>query len=160
MCEYSGKLIAWLDQELPEEEATNVEWHVARCAECRKGVSEYQEVSDAFLACYEAAEPRRTMPRWTLGGVAAAAAIVAVMLLPQAPVDKLSIHPPVPPPAPVMAVRAQIHVHHRVVPAAPVHPQWMAEEPMVEVVLPADALFPPGAVPPAFSYIADVHFQQ
>jgi anti-sigma factor RsiW len=54
MCEYSGRLIAWLDRELPDQEATNVEWHVGQCAECRKAVSEYEDVSRAFLACYEA----------------------------------------------------------------------------------------------------------
>ncbi len=50
MCEYSGRLIAWLDRELPDDEATNVEWHVGQCTECRRAVSEYQEVSDAFLS--------------------------------------------------------------------------------------------------------------
>ena len=97
MCEYSGRLIAWLDQELPDEEATNVEWHVGHCAECRKAVSAYEEVSGAFLACYEAAmapRPRRKTLVWTAGGVAAAAAIVAVILLAQPRVEKLSIHLP------------------------------------------------------------------
>ena len=54
------------DQELPDEEATNVEWHVGHCAECRKAVSAYEEVSGAFLVCYEAAmspRPRRRMKR-------------------------------------------------------------------------------------------------
>jgi hypothetical protein len=32
----------------------------------------------------------------------------------------------------------------------------MAVEPTVEVALPAAALFPPGAVAPGFSFIADV----
>ena len=163
MCEYSGRLIAWLDRELPEEEATNVGRHVGQCAECRKAVSEYEDVSRAFLACYEASgdvvEPNRKVLLWTLSGVAAAAAMVAVVLLAQPPVEKLSFHPPSPAPAPMMTVRAPAHVRHRTV-AASVHRRWFADEPVVEVALPADALFPPGAVPPGFNYIADVHFQQ
>jgi len=162
MCEYSRRLIAWLDRELPDQEAPNVEWHVGQCADCRKAVSEYEEVSRAFLACYEASGVVKTnsmVPLWTLSGVTAAAAMVAVILLAQPPVEKLSFHPLSPAPAPMMTVRARAHVHHRANPVS-AHRQWVADEPVVEVALPADALFPPGAVPPGFNYIADVHFQQ
>jgi hypothetical protein len=175
MCEYSGRLVAWLDnelpdQELPDQEATNVEWHVRHCAECRKAVRAYQEVSGAFLVCYEAAIVARPRSRMTLriaGSVAAAVAILALVLLAQQPrLERLSVRLPSPahapamafeksaPPAPAVAVRQQ--------PAAPapIHSQWMAEEPVVEVALPADGLFPPGAVPQGFSFIAEVRFQQ
>jgi hypothetical protein len=160
MCEYSGRLISWMDQELPDEEATNVEWHVRQCAECQRALSAYREVSETFLVCYESAmapRPRRKTSLWTGVGVAvAAAAITAILLIPPR-AEKLSIPIPPPPPAPAMAFER---------PAAPVvpvlgrrHPppsQWFAVEPMVQVALPADALFPPGAVPPGFSFIADV----
>ncbi len=162
MCEYSGRLIAWLDRELPDEEATNVEWHVRQCAECRKAVSQYEEISGAFLACYEAVtvtKPRHKIAIWTMGSAAAAAAIVAAMLLAQAPVEKLVLHPPSPPPAPAIAVSAPVQVEHRAV-RRPIRRQWIAQEPVVEVALPADALFPPGAVPPGFSFIADVRLNQ
>jgi hypothetical protein len=165
MCEYSGRLIAWLDQELsdqelPDHEATNVEWHVAQCAECRRAVSAYREVSEAFLVCYETAmapRPRRKTLLWTTVGVAVAAAAMAAILLIQPRVEKLSIPIPSPPRAPAMAFQR---------PPAPIVPalarrnrppsQWFAVEPTVQVALPADALFPPGAVPPGFSFIADV----
>jgi Putative zinc-finger len=171
MCEYSGRLIAWLDQELPAEEATNVEWHVGRCAECRTAVSAYEEVSNAFLHCYQAAmiaRPRRTAPLWAAVGVAAAAAIVAAILMVQPPVEKLSTRLPSPPHAPAMAFEKPAQhapamaarLRPAIAPATPVHQQWIANEPVVEVSLPADALFPPGAVPQGFRYIADVHFQQ
>jgi hypothetical protein len=187
MCEYSGRLIAWLDHELPDEEATNVEWHLGRCAECRQAASAYEEVSGAFLDCYEASyretavtvQPRRraSMYRkassWTMGGVAAAAAILVAILLAQPRPEKLSIQLPSPPHAPPMAFerprvpiigdgwrdrwRASSSVSSRLNPApSPVRSQWIAVEPTVEVALPADALFPPGAVPPGFSFIADV----
>jgi putative zinc finger protein len=169
MCEYSGRLIAWLDRELPDDEATNVEWHVSQCAECRKAVSEYREVSDAFLACYEGrmSEEAASKPhpwRWVsaFAGMAAAAAIAAFFVLAQPPAEKLAFHPPSPRPpaaAPIMAARARIPLRHRAVPP-PIRRPWVAEEPVVEVALPADALFPPGAVPEGFSFIADVRFQQ
>jgi uncharacterized protein (DUF58 family) len=170
MCEYSGRLIAWLDRELPDDEATNVEWHVSQCDECRKAVSEYREVSDAFLPCYEGgmSEDAASKPhpwRWVaaLAAVAAAAAIAAIIVLAQPPAEKLSFHPPSPrppAPAPIMATaRARVPLRHRAVPS-PTRRPWTAEEPVVEVALPADALFPPGAVPEGFSFIADVRFQQ
>jgi hypothetical protein len=164
MCEYSGRLIAWLDQELPAEETTNVEWHVSHCTECRKAVNAYQEISGAFLACYEATmttRPRRNMHLWAWSGVAAAAAIVVAVFMAPPPAEKLSFHPPSPPPAPVLEVevRAPVHSRHRALPA-PIHRQWIAAEPTIQVALPADALFPPGAVPEGFSFIADVRFQQ
>ena len=35
MCDFSGKLVAWLDRELPAEEAADVERHLEACTECR-----------------------------------------------------------------------------------------------------------------------------
>ncbi len=56
MCDYSGKLsgklIAWLDNELPAEEAAEVERHVAVCSECRSDAGTYKSLSgdiDALL---------------------------------------------------------------------------------------------------------------
>ncbi len=169
MCEYSGRLIAWLDQELPDEEATNVEWHIGQCAECRKAVSAYEEVSGAFLACYEAgiaARPKRAP--WPLaavaGGVAAAILLTAVLARPrpeQAPAPPPAVHAPSiafeKTPAFEKRSERMVAVRTRRAPARPpAFTPWIAVEPMVEVALPADALFPPGAVPPGFSFIADV----
>jgi hypothetical protein len=172
MCEHSGKLIAWLDQELPDQEATNVEWHVRHCAECRKAVSAYEEVSGAFLVCYEAAmvaRPRSRMKWRIVGGVAAALAILALVLIAQqqqTQLEKLSVRLPSPAHAPAIAFEKSaspapaVAVRPRPTAPEPMHSQWMAEEPVVEVALPADALFPPGAVPQGFSFIAEVRFQQ
>lgn len=171
MCEYSGKLIAWLDHELPDQEATNVEWHVGQCAECRAAVAAYREVSDAFLVCCQsalAAPPRRNRRKWAWSGVAAtaAAAILTAILLVQPRAEKLSVHAPPLPHAPAIAferpaferpVRPIVRARSLPSPAQiPVRSQWIAVEPTVEVTLPADALFPPGAVPEGFSFIADV----
>jgi hypothetical protein len=139
---------------------------VSQCDECRKAVSEYREVSDAFLACYEGgmSEDAASKPHpWRWVAALAAAAIAAIIVLAQPPAEKLSFHPPSPrppAPAPIMATaRARVPLRHRAVPS-PTRRPWTAEEPVVEVALPADALFPPGAVPEGFSFIADVRFQQ
>ena len=169
MCEYSRRLVAWLDHELPDGEATNVERHVAHCAECRQAATRYAEVSGAFLDCYETAIvlPRsRNWRAWTFGSVAAAAVIAAIVIvLPRT--ETLSIHVPAPPPAPSIAFET-FRTNEPIRPAltrpaitpvvvhAAARPQWIALEPTVEVALPADALFPPGAVPQGFSFIADV----
>jgi Putative zinc-finger len=165
MCEYSGRLIAWIDGELPGEEAADVEWHVGQCAECRQAVKEYAEVSGAFLAGYEAAmtsQPRPKTSLWALCGAAAAAAILVVaIVLAQPRTEQFSIQLQPPPHAPAVAFEkppgpiARVRSRHSAT-HTPVRPPWIVVEPSVEVALPADALFPPGAVPEGFSFIADV----
>ncbi len=162
MCEYSGRLIAWMDHELPGEEATNIERHVGQCAECRQALSDYEEVGAAFLTCYEAAiavQPRWKTPLWAAGGIAAAVVLAAILLaqpraesvalVPQSPRPPAFALEIVEPPRPIVAVRRRRR-------PAPIQSQWIAVEPTIEVALPADALFPPGAVPQGFSFIADV----
>jgi hypothetical protein len=91
MCDFSGKLIAWVDRELPESEASDVQQHVAGCPECRHRLAIYQQASSAFEAYCEAtfaAETRPKLPRWTLaacgaGAIAAAVAIAALLMLPR-----------------------------------------------------------------------------
>ena len=91
MCDFSGKLIAWVDRELPESEASDVERHIAECVECRHRLAVYQQASNAFEAYCEAtfaAETRSKLPRWTIaacgaGAIAAAVAIAALLMLPR-----------------------------------------------------------------------------
>lgn len=171
MCEYSGKLVAWLDAELTGEEAAKVEVHLGHCDECRKAASVYREISETFLDCYEATTvcaPRKSRFWMVALAGAAAAILVAVVLRPQ-PAERLIVH--LPPalhapqmaferpisPAAIPAAPARHAVVRRTVRTPPVALVRTAEvEPMVQVVLPADALFPPGAVPAGFSYIAEV----
>ena len=104
MCDLSGKLIAWMDHELPEREAADLERHVAACAECRERLAAYECASTAFNAYCEAtfaAETRRKLPRWltaagVAAGIAAAAAIAALLMLPRQHVAQV---PPRVPPA-------------------------------------------------------------
>jgi hypothetical protein len=163
MCNYSGKLIAWLDHELAETAAVDVERHVGECAECRRAVHSYQEISRAFLNCMETgpARPGRNPLGW-MAATGIAAAILLVIVLGRRPAETLAVHPPSPPPAPMIAYERPVSEKpaRRAAPKSIPKPQWSPVEPTVEVVLPADALFPPGAVPAGFSFIADVRFQQ
>ena len=59
MCEHSKKLIApkliaWMDGELPERDAAEVERHLRECAECRECVAAYEQASGAFEAYCDA----------------------------------------------------------------------------------------------------------
>ena len=203
MCDFSGKLIAWMDRELPESEAADLERHVAACAECRERLAAYECASSAFNAYCEAtfaAETRRKLPRWlpaagVAAGIAAAAAIAALLMLPRQHVAQ--VPPRVPPAAeaPHMAARTRLlqppklrALHIRLplpssgrsastllrVPArsrnsqratrseAPVQASQVRNispfpaEPPIQIAIPADAMFPPGAVPPGMSFTAEL----
>jgi hypothetical protein len=170
MCNFSGKLIAWIDRELTEAEAVDVEQHVRQSAECRRAAGSYQEISDAFLDAFldghvaaTQGKPTRSPLRWVAvaGGLAAAILLASVLAQPR---PETLPAPPQAPHAPAIAFEktpARVVVaraHHAPAPK-PIRPQWVVVDPTVEVALPADALFPPGAVPPGFSFIADVRFQ-
>jgi len=159
MCEFSGRLVAWLDGELQEPEATNVAWHLARCAECRETVQSFQAVSSAFLSCYEQALPRPVRrPRWIFvaGGTAAAAVLAALLLWPR-PLEPLPIYSVRTPQVPAVAFLRPTSGRSRTVSRIKqIRNTWTSGPPVVEVELPADMLFPPGAVPEGFSFIADV----
>jgi anti-sigma factor RsiW len=170
MCNFSGRLIAWLDGELPEAEAIHVEWHVRQCAECRRAAAAYREISGAFLDGYLAAMPVQSAPRrsrWIAVAGAAAAAIVLAAVLTHPRPGKLR-RVPFSIPAPAMAFQktrprlVAVRARHTPVPSLlrrPARERWVAVQPSVEIALPADALFPPGAVPAGFSFIADVRPQ-
>ena len=89
MCDFSGKLIAWMDGELPEREAAPIEEHFEGCAECHSRLASYRQVSDAFVAYCEAATSaeavvrrHRGLPAWALpamGAVAAASLLLALV---------------------------------------------------------------------------------
>jgi hypothetical protein len=89
MCDFSGKIIAWMDGELPEHEAAPIAEHLEGCAECRSRLASYRQVSDALVAYCETAtsaavaRPQRGLPAWALAAMGAAA--VAALLLALAP---------------------------------------------------------------------------
>lgn len=167
MCELSGKLVAWLDSELPESEGAELARHVKTCEQCAFDVRRYQEVSgrlrlycDAVLESAPAREPLPWVP--VLTGIAAAAAVLALILLwPRTAEQPLPrVAPLLPGPVVETAQRvAPAHVArriHRHVARVVEKPPAPATMPAFQIVIPADALLPPGAAPAGVSFVADV----
>ena len=183
MCEFSGKLIAWLDLELPAEEAAEVERHLEACLSCRSDVDTYKRVSSEFVAyCDKAmvANVPDRVPLWAplVPAAAAVAAGVALFLVwPRTPVLRPAIHPPrveVSDTAAVVAeglphpVRPIQRIHQRqpvtsvqiqdaiLAPAQSPNDYVLPEEPVIQIAIPADEVFPPGAVPEGMHFAADL----
>jgi|SRR5208337_970682 len=169
MCDSSGRLVAWMDRELAENEAAVVEQHVRACEQCQKLVAAYEEVSRGFAAHYTAAtrsvisaETSRKWPRFVpVLAAAAAAGLLLLALLPRtvkpSPVvpQVMEVRPPItsePQSTPVEPVRGRHVVAHR---KAPNQDREMAG-PAIQIAIPADSMFPPGAVPEGVSYIANL----
>jgi anti-sigma factor RsiW len=189
MCdEFSARLIAWIDGELPENEAAEVARHLGTCVECRARVEMYRETSGAVADYCEAvvAESGAGM-RGTrlLPVVAGAAAVIALMLaVPWARVARhktkayaapveANVGEPAAVPAipretarPKAPVKGGVKLRREVVAArtpvatpatsAPSAVGWAPAEPAIEVAIPAEAMFPPGAVPEGVSFVANV----
>jgi anti-sigma factor RsiW len=183
MCDFSGRLIAWLDRELPAEEAAEVERHLDLCSECGTNVDAYKRVSGEFDAYCDAAissSTRRGVPRWAPVSIATAvaAALVALFLaMPRKRVQPPAFHPGQVTVAglshgDVTTVPASVNVIHRVhrrhsdtattnrnANANVVHDQnvyLQPDAPMIQIAIPADEMFPPGAVPEGMQFVADV----
>jgi anti-sigma factor RsiW len=182
MCEFSGRLIAWLDRELPAGEAAEVERHLADCSECRAGVEAYKRVSgeiDSYCdAAFASSAPSPQGPRWTpvaLGAGAVAALIALFLTMPRTRVAAPAFHAPelaVAAPPVVVAIAGpassgqRVHRRRAVTPvsvreanAVPAQNQdayVLPDEPMIQIAIPADEMFPPGAVPEGMHFVADL----
>jgi anti-sigma factor RsiW len=177
MCDHSGKLITWLDGELPMAEAAEVEAHARECAECRSERAAIEQTSaairaycDARMAASDPRAARRATPAAFGAGVAAVAAVVAVLfvlpylhdtppvtLQPEAALA-IAVADAIPaprPPAP--ASPAKPEHHRRVVAAArPLPAAWPVAEPAIQIAIPAEAVLPPGALPEGVNFVAEV----
>jgi hypothetical protein len=174
MCDFSGRLIACLDQELPEAEAYDVELHVKSCAECRGQISTYQQTAKSFDAYCEAllqSKANRRFPGWVplIAGVAAVATLALLLAFVPGPAETLPVFTPMatkPAPAVFRAEIDSTNVKHRRVitpvevaarkPEAVVDENWMASEPAIQIAIPGDAMFPPGALPEGVSFVAEL----
>ena len=184
MCEFRDKLIPWLDRELSDAEAVAVERHLSLCAECRESVFGYQQASadfDALCSATFAASQRPRVPRWAvaLGTAAVVAAVVALGFSRWHTGGQQPLHAPaaaarvaartavvsqIPPARPharaSRPMAAPETVHHLASPrtASLIQSHAAAQlppAPVVEVNIPADAMFPPGAVPEGMNFVAD-----
>jgi hypothetical protein len=175
MCEFSSKLIAWLDHELPDAEAAAMDQHVPACRACREQADAFREVSHAFAVCARAVPPlaAHSSRLWLLVPAAIAAAVFAVFLL--SPHRLPSIQPGVQQRAEAVApVPATVRRKAPVAVAAVLHPRvtrrvktqpasnlqqgsrWQPAEPAIQIFIPADALFLPGALPEGVGFVADL----
>jgi hypothetical protein len=172
MCDYSGKLISWLDCELGGEQMAEVQGHIQKCLECRMQLADFEQVSKAFDAYCDAAmalESTRRQQRWVpvLSAAVAVALTTTLAMVMFRPSDK-----PIPPTPPGAAVVARPDVvpetrqaaskptprQHRVTHVRAQAATWLPPEPAIEIAIPAEAMFPPGAVPEGVSFTADVRF--
>jgi len=169
MCDVQAKLIAWLDRELSSDEAAGVERHIEGCKECRGRLAAFEQVSetfDVYCDAVVAAKTRRRVPRWV--PVLASAVVATVMVyfaIPRTRIDP----PPVLIPtmtAASLALSAPPEVEsvprrtiQRRRPHAPIQVQaakWQPMETAVQIAIPADAMFPPGAMPKGLNFIAEL----
>jgi len=165
MCDFSGKLVAWMDHELPDKEARDTEWHVRDCSECRRRVDAYKQVSRGFVAHCDAVMKgtTRRRSRWVpvLASATAAAAMLFLIFRP-ASVKLIPVRPPVadvsPAIIPETAPKPVKAVHRRrgIAPAKIPNANWVQPETAIQIAIPVEAMFPPGAVPEGIIFIADV----
>jgi len=197
MCDRSDKLILWLDRELPQDEAADVQRHLQTCGECRRCLAAYKHVSDSIDAYCDAAIESpvpQWLPSWTPALAAAAAAAVLFLVVARGPIARGPGERPLPN-APVTAVSSPTLVHHNEgqpevraalnPPPAPAHKRsrtipavspvqgggraqqtqslnpaqnasWIPSQAAVEIAIPAEAMFAPGAVPQGVSFSAEL----
>jgi anti-sigma factor RsiW len=183
MCDFSAKLVAWLDQELPGSEANEVARHLEICAECKRKLDSYRQVSSLFDAYCEStveAATERRLPHWvravsyTAAAVAVVAAALALVLL-RLPVEPLPDHATAPAAASIAPASDWNHAAAAasapaaVRPASPItkvrhprasapvrpDPDFLPADPGIQVAIPAEAMFPPGAMPAGVTFTAD-----
>ncbi|HEV8038437.1 MAG TPA: zf-HC2 domain-containing protein [Bryobacteraceae bacterium] len=168
MCKFSSKLVARLDSELPAAEAAAMDLHVAACRECREQAEAFRGVSHAFAVYARAVPPRaaRSPRRWLWVPAAIAAAVLTVFLiwprwLPSTQPNlqrRAEAIPAMTAAVPLKAAVAVASVRHARAPKR-VQKQvsaWMPAEPTIQIIIPADALFPPGALPEGVGFVADL----
>jgi len=183
MCEFSGKLIAWMDRELSEEEAAAVERHLEACSECRIEVDAFKRVSSKFDAyCDEAMTSNVSHgdPRWVpvVSAVGAVAAVVALFFVwPRTPYQPPAFQPSKVVvsdsaadateglPARVRPIQkihrrqvvTPVQIHNPIVPPIQNQDAYIpTNEPVIQIAIPADEMFPPGAVPEGIHFAADL----
>jgi anti-sigma factor RsiW len=173
MCELSGKLMAWLDHELESDEMAGVERHIEECAECQREVAAYREVSATFHSYCDAvmeSRERRRLPQ--LVPVLSAAGAIAFAVVAFIVFQHRRVEPLVPAPVvktiPAAAAEAATVVEptsvaSKSVPRRRAAPQtrretlnWAPAEPAIEIAIPAESMFPPGAVPEGVSFTAEL----
>ena len=173
-CDCSEKLVAWLDGELSNDKAAYMEQHLAACVECRTKVDAYKKVSVALQSYSDAATTsgtHRAAPRRVLSyvGAAAAAAALAFFLLQSHPrmvapsvqpapaIPSVVAVPDAKPASPAPSPRIKpVRVRRSAEPPQSSQTNSPPAESAVQIAIPAEALFPPGAFPQGVAFVADL----
>ena len=173
-CDCSEKLVAWLDGELSNDEAAYMEQHLAACVECRTKVDDYKKVSVALQSYCDAATSsgtHRAAPLRVLSyvGAAAAAAALAFFLLQSHPrivapavqpapaIPSVVAVPDAKPASPAPSPRIKpVRVRRSAEPPQSSQTNSPPAESAVQIAIPAEALFPPGAFPQGVAFVADL----
>lgn len=165
MCDFSGRLVAWMDRELPDDEAADVEQHVRVCTDCRSGVDACEEVSRTLVAYCDAAIAKQTprrLPRWLPVLASAGAAAVLLLLFQPVSVPEIPVPSRVVDASPAIVLETaprpvkKVHRQPGVAPLKTSNANWAATEPTIRIAIPVEAMFPPGAVPEGITFIADL----
>lgn len=168
MCDSQTKLIAWLDGELSAEAAAGVELHIEGCQECRNRLAAYERASEAFDFYCDAvvANTRRRSPVWVpVLASAVAAAVIILLAFPRKHIEPPPVltpmitaaSAPVPAPPEVQpGPRKAIHSRHPVARVPVRVAEWPPTETTVQIAIPAEAMFPPGAMPKGLNFIAEL----
>lgn len=176
MCKHQPNLIAWLDGELSPGEAAEAARHVESCDACRAQYASFRAASENFGLYRDAvvaASSQLKFSRWVpaLAGAALFATAALFLIFPRkhavtpppvpAPVvaainAPVSGSQPAPAPAPAPASRKTLHPRHANSAPARGVPTWHPTETAVEIALPADAMFAPGAVPAGMKFLAEM----
>jgi hypothetical protein len=121
---------------------------------------------DLYCDALAAAKTRRNVPRWV--PVLASAVVTAVVLFlafPRRSVDPPPVFTPtltsasVPAPTLQPAKAAAPNAIHRRRPGPPVAQRaskWQPTETAIQIAIPADAMFPPGAMPEGMNFVAEM----
>jgi hypothetical protein len=171
MCDLSAKLIAWLDHELPEGEAADLERHLPVCRECQTCVNTYKKVGealDAYCEAVVAAKMRHNQRSWVPALLGAAAVTAAVLLsFPHARVEPPQMHSSAAAPQPTIALESlpapvtpieikRVPRRRASAPAQTRDVNWPSAEAAIQIAIPAEAILPPGAIPEGVNFLADV----
>lgn len=182
MCELRDKLVAWLDGELSGGEAAEIALHVHRCVECQRCLASYKEISAAIVSHCESQFVSQVQPpitlRWKPAFALAAAAGVVLLLLARHASEE---RPPFQPQVNEVAYSGvpEKPAKSSVAPSGssnkPVHKKrsirvsprpefqeyarkenWAPGESVVQITIPAESMFAPGAVPQGASFSAEL----
>lgn len=199
MCDFSEKVVAWMDGELELQDAAAVKEHLEVCAECRGNIDAYRRASDELNAYFHET-PLSDAREWSQRTVALASATGAlaavlglVLLWPRIHAQPHEFYvphtvPDTPAASSADSIRlaqntmsADIRPVERPIQKAPRGPASIREnepaqhrheqlfrpqtdvsayslpaEAVVEIAIPADDMFPPGAVPAGMNFVAEM----